>query len=132
MSTTFKYITKKHMGRMEPTYRRELDLLEKRREEVLAELEHMEARQAEILVATAEHLKIDTDGPFRGLHLEDNGDVHALYCSCAVCQADLNNVTVTEATQIMIERGFIHEEQAAVMLHQAREADKKFGSTIVH
>lgn len=131
-TTTFKLVTQKLMGKMKPTHRKELARIESRRTELMAELEALETAQHSIVEKTTSHLKIDTDGPFRGLHLDDDGGVHALYCPCAVCQADLNNTTVLEATQIMIERGFIHAEQAPMMLAKAQEMDKQSGSPLVH
>ena len=131
-TTTFKLVTQKLMGKMKPTHRKELSRIESRRAELVIELEALDTEQQSIIEKTTEHLQIDMEGPFRGLHLDDDGGVHALYCPCAVCQADLNNTTVVEATQIMIERGFIHPEQAEVMLQRAEVMDKQHGTPYSH
>lgn len=131
-TTTFKLVTQKLMGKMKPTHRKELARIESRRAELVTELEALDTEQTALIQKTTEQMKIDMEGPFRGLHLDDDGGVHALYCPCAVCQADLNNTTVMEATQIMIERGFIHADQAATMLQRAETVDKQQGTPYVH
>ena len=131
-TTTFKLVAQKLMGKMRPKHRQALTRIETRRAELVTELEALDAEQGDIIAKTTEHLKIDMEGPFRGLHLDDDGGVHALYCTCAPCQADLNNTTVLEATQIMIERGFIHADQAAAMLQRAEAMDKQTGTPYVH
>jgi hypothetical protein len=131
-TTTFKLVAQKLMGKMKPTHRKELSRIETRRAELVMELETLDTEQQTIIEKTTAHLKIDMEGPFRGLHLDDDGGVHALYCTCAPCQANLNNTTVLEATQIMIERGFIHADQAAVMLQRAEAMDKQHGTSYVH
>lgn len=131
-TTTFKLVSQKLMGKMRPKHRQALTRIETRRAELVTELEALDAEQQTIIEKTTELLKIDMEGPFRGLHLDDDGGVHALYCTCAPCQADLNNTTVLEATRIMIERGFIHPEQAASMLARAEAMDKQSGTPYVH
>lgn len=131
-TTTFKLVTQKLMGQMKPMHRKKLARIESRRAKLVTELEALDTEQQGIIEKTTEHLKIDMEGPFRGLHLDDDGGVHALYCPCAVCQADLNNTTVVEATQIMIERGFIHADQADMMMQRAEVMDKNNGTPYVN
>jgi hypothetical protein len=120
------------MGKMTRTNRAKLKRLEARRAELSAELEAIGDEEEAVIAKTVTHLKIDTDGPFRGLHLDDTGGVHALYCMCAPCQAKLNNVTVVAATEFMIERGLIHHEHAHDRLNQAEELDRKHGVPYVN
>ena len=132
-TTTFKLVTQKNMGKMKPAHRKELARIETRRAELVQELEVLQTTYQRIVDKTTDRLQIATGGPFRGLRLDaGDGSVHALYCPCAVCQADLNNTTVTEATQIMIERGFIHPEQAVLMLQRAEAMDRQICTPYVH
>lgn len=130
--STFTIIPRKHMGTLKPIMRRTLKRIELRRNKLTEELQQLDLAEQAALVQTAEELQIDTDGPFRGIHVEDDGSVHALYCTCAKCQADLNNVSVTEAVEAMIERGFIHPERAAHERQQAAVIDRQRGSPMVH
>ncbi|MBA2706285.1 MAG: hypothetical protein H0U59_00590 [Gemmatimonadaceae bacterium] len=132
MSSTFKLVAQKAMGKMRPTHSRDLKRVEKRRAKLVAELEALDARQDEVVQRVIDHLQIDVTGPFRGLHLDDDGGVHALYCTCPPCQANLNSVSVEDATEALIERRFIHENEADHMRHRARLMDQQKGSVLVH
>lgn len=131
-TTTFKPITQKHMGTLRRSMHRELKRIEAKKIKLSQEMATLEAAEQQLLVKTIEHLRIDTEGPFRGVHIDDSGNVQALYCPCPECQAELNDVSVTEATEIMIQRGFIHPNMADHMRMHASEADKQRKDKYVH
>lgn len=129
---TFTLITQKQMGVMSPKHAKALDRIDERRAELELELASLDEQQEAIILKTVQRLKIDTDGPFRGIRVAEDRTVHAQYCACPNCQAQLNNTTVTEATRIMLERGFVHPENAREMLQRAAAVDKQRGPPIIH
>lgn len=129
---SFTFIAQKRMGKLRPADDKELKRIEARRDVLVAELQALDDAEQTVLTKTTQRLKIDTEGPFRGVHIEDDGTVYALYCSCVGCQATLNNVSVKEATEAMIAMGHIHADMAPQMRQQAAALDKKRGSTVVH
>jgi hypothetical protein len=129
---TFTIIAQKLMGKLSASSRRELKRIETQRATLVEQLKALDDAEQELLLHTTDQLKIDTEGPFRGIHITDAGEVHAMYCTCPPCQAELNGVGVVEATEIMIERGFIHADQADTMRRQARLDAAQRKSTMVH
>lgn len=130
--TRFKVITEKPMGSLRPTHRRVLRRIEIQREKLVEQLEALDVEQEAIVKKTIEHLQIATDNGFKGLHFAEDGVVTAIFCPCAVCQADMNNVSVAQATEEMILQGVIHDHEAPLLRQRAKEVDSKRKTVVVH
>jgi len=128
----FKFITEKRMGKLRRQHAATLTRIAERRAEIEIELASLAEQEDAVLDKTMARLQIDTDGPFRGLRVADGKYVHAVYCSCPSCQAELNNTTVTAATEIMLARGLVHADQAPRLLHEAQMMDKQRGPPVIH
>ena len=129
---SFTFITHKVMGKLSQAAQRTLRRVNTRREELALELAALAEEEEAVLVKATARLRIDTDGPFRGLSIGPGGEVTAVYCSCAPCQALLNNTTVAAATEALIDLGEIHGDMVPLMRARAAEVDKRRGTLIIH
>lgn len=128
----FKLITEKNMGSLSPRHHKKFKRIEATREELIAALQQLDVDQDALYEKIVAKLSIDVTGPYRGLRIDDDGSAHAIYCPCASCQAQLNNMTATEATEAMLARGFIHGTLAPAVRAQAAAVDKARGKPYIH
>lgn len=129
---TFEVVTQKQMGTVRPRQHKKLKQLEARRQALELELTAVIEASDAVLEKATKKLKIDTDGPFRGLHLSEDGTLTVMYCPCVICQANVNNVTVTEAATIMLSRGLLPNEDPAQLMKRAAAVDKGKKAPYVH
>lgn len=130
--SNFSFITQKDMGTLSPEDRKALRAMERRYERLAAKMEEAELERVSFFQSMADKLQIDTTGPFRAMAVEKTGKVRVSYCPCPSCQAQLNNVSVAEATEAMIQQGLIHADEAKESREFAASVDTKRGKPMIH